>query len=200
VLSVGAGHEPVLYWLANRVRRVVATDLYTGFWEHAGAMEGDSRVLTDPASCAPFRYRQERLTFARMAGQQLGFGDQTFDVVYSLSSIEHFGGLSAAKAAVAEMARVLVPGGVLALATDYCLDGTRHFEAFSPDEVRELFRHPDLRLVQPIDEGVWHRYQYEAVDMALTPLLTPHLVVLDRGALFTSVMAFLERVDRSCRE
>jgi SAM-dependent methyltransferase len=194
VLSVGAGHEPVLYWLANRVRKVVATDLYSGFWEREGAMEGDSGVLTDPASWAPFRYRQERLVFTRMAGQTLGFRDRTFDVVYSLSSIEHFGGLPAAKAAVAEMARVLVPGGILALATDYCLDGTRHFEAFAPDEVHELIRHPDLRLVQPIDEGVWQRYQYEAVDMALNPRLTPHLVVLDRGALFTSVMVFLERV------
>jgi SAM-dependent methyltransferase len=194
VLSVGAGHEPVLYWLANRVRRVVATDLYTGFWEHEGALEGDSGVLTNPASWAPFRYRQERLVFTRMAGQKLGFRDQTFDVVYSLSSIEHFGGLAAAKEAVSDMARVLVPGGVLALATDYCLNGTRHFEAFAPEDVHELVRHPDLRLVQPIDEGVWQRYQYQAVDMALTPLLTPHLVVLDRGALFTSVMVFLERV------
>ena len=28
VVSIGAGHEIVLYWLANRVNRVVATDLY----------------------------------------------------------------------------------------------------------------------------------------------------------------------------
>ena len=28
VLAVGAGTEPVLYWLANRVGRVVATDIY----------------------------------------------------------------------------------------------------------------------------------------------------------------------------
>jgi hypothetical protein len=28
VLSVGAGHEEVVFWLANRVGRVVATDVY----------------------------------------------------------------------------------------------------------------------------------------------------------------------------
>jgi len=33
VLSVGAGHEPVLYWLANRVGRVIATDMYGGVWQ-----------------------------------------------------------------------------------------------------------------------------------------------------------------------
>jgi hypothetical protein len=27
VLSVGAGHEHVLYWLANHVQQVVATDM-----------------------------------------------------------------------------------------------------------------------------------------------------------------------------
>src|SRR5262249_16945777 len=30
VLSVGAGHEAVLYWLANHVGLVVATDMYEG--------------------------------------------------------------------------------------------------------------------------------------------------------------------------
>src|SRR5687768_776818 len=28
ILSVGAGHEEVLFWLANRVGRVLATDIY----------------------------------------------------------------------------------------------------------------------------------------------------------------------------
>jgi hypothetical protein len=28
ILSVGAGHEAVLFWLSNRVAKVVATDIY----------------------------------------------------------------------------------------------------------------------------------------------------------------------------
>jgi hypothetical protein len=40
-LSVGAGHEHVLYWLANHVRRVVATDMYEGVWQDERAREGD---------------------------------------------------------------------------------------------------------------------------------------------------------------
>jgi hypothetical protein len=32
VLSVGAGHESLAYWLANRTRLVIATDLYPGEW------------------------------------------------------------------------------------------------------------------------------------------------------------------------
>ena len=32
ILSVGAGHEMVLYWLANHAQRVIATDMYEGVW------------------------------------------------------------------------------------------------------------------------------------------------------------------------
>ena len=49
VLSVRAGHEPVLYWLANRVGQVVATDMYEGEWGQKGAQEGHEQVLEDPA-------------------------------------------------------------------------------------------------------------------------------------------------------
>ena len=45
VLSVGAGHECVLYWLANHTGRVVATDTYEGRWQSDGALEGDARVV-----------------------------------------------------------------------------------------------------------------------------------------------------------
>ena len=110
VLSVGAGHEPVLYWLANEVGRVVATDMYDMSWGGAWAGEGDAAVLNRPEDYAPFPYRRDRLSFVKLDGRYLAFADASFEVVYSLSSIEHFGGLDGAAAAVEEMARVLKPG------------------------------------------------------------------------------------------
>jgi SAM-dependent methyltransferase len=193
VLSVGAGHEPVLYWLANRVGRVIATDMYGGVWQAEGAREGDEAVLVDPRRYAPFAYREERLLFMKMDGRRLAFRDDSFDVVYSLSSIEHFGGVAGAREAIAEMARVLKPGGVLAIATEYVLNGVEHHEAFQPDEVRALSVHPSLGLVAPIDEGVWRRHDYQAIDLRKNPHQTPHMVVTDLGAVFTSVMAFLRK-------
>src|SRR6185503_17050669 len=100
VLSVGAGHECILYWLANHVGRVVATDLYGGVWQSEFAAEGNPDVLRDPASYAPFPYRQDRLRFLQMDGSALAFRDGAFDVVYSLSSIEHFGGVEGARRSV----------------------------------------------------------------------------------------------------
>lgn len=193
VLSVGAGHEPVLYWLANHVGLVIGTDMYGGVWQEEGAREGDAAALSDPARFAPFEYRRDRLRLLRMDGRYLAFHDNTFDVVYSLSSIEHFGGVEGARRAIHDMARVLKPGGVLAIATEYVLNGKRHHEAFQPDEVRQLLTHPALSLVQPIDVDVWKRNDYRAIDLRLNPHQTPHMVVYDMGAEFTSVMAFLRK-------
>ena len=193
VLSVGAGHECVLYWLANRVGRVVATDLYEGRWQSDGALEGDAQVVERPETYAPFPYRTDRLTFRKMDGRRLEFEDASFDVVYSLSSIEHFGGLEGAGAAIGEMSRVLKPGGLLVVATEYILSGPPYEEAFSPADVDALFAQPGLRLVQPIDERVYDRHDYRAVDLRKNMHQRPHMVVEVDGTRFTSVMVFLDK-------
>jgi SAM-dependent methyltransferase len=193
VLSVGAGHECVLYWLANRVARVVGTDLYEGVWQSVQAQEGDANVIRRPEEYAPFPYRTERLSFLKMNGLQLGFGDGTFDVAYSLSSVEHFGGLAGASAALDEMARVVKPGGLIVVATEYLLSGPPHEEVFTPAEVRELCARPGLRLVEPIDERVYARYEYVPINLYGNPHQTPHMVVRMDDSVFTTVMAFLEK-------
>ena len=194
VLSVGAGHEPLLYWLANHVGRVIATDLYDGAWQSAFAREGDPDVLRDPSSFAPFPYRQDRLLFLRMDGSTLAFRDESFDVAYSLSSVEQFGGVVGARRSVADIARVLKPGGILALATEWCVRGTAAGEVFSPAEVRQIIDHPSLRLVQPIDERVWDRYEMDPVDLRVDRFQTPHMLLKHDGSIFTSVFVFLEKL------
>jgi SAM-dependent methyltransferase len=193
VVSVGAGHECVLYWLANRVRRVVATDAYDGVWQTSMAREGDSGVLESPEDYAPFPYRKDRLAFMRMDGRALTFPDASFDVAYSLSSIEHFGGIRGARAAVSEMSRVLKPGGIMAVATEYILSGPQYHEGFFPDQIREIFGRPDLSLVQPIDGRVYERYAFKPVDLRKNRHQTPHMVVADGDSVITSVMVFLRK-------
>lgn len=193
VVSVGAGHECVLYWLANHTGRVVATDMYEGVWQSEMAKEGDADVIKRPEDYAPFPYRTDRLSFLRMDGRKLDFADAAFDVAYSLSSIEHFGGLDGASEAIDEMARVVKPGGVVAVATEYILSGMPYHEGFLPADIHTLFDRPGLRLVQPIDEHVYDRYQYAAVDLRKNRHQTPHMVVRDGDTVITSVMAFLTK-------
>ncbi len=115
-LAVGAGHETVLFWLANRIGRVVATDIY-GEGSFAGR-EADATMLDDPRSFSPYPYREDRLEVRHMDARKLDFPDESFDVVFSLSSIEHFGRPDGVVEASREIGRVLRPGGVAFIATE----------------------------------------------------------------------------------
>jgi ubiquinone/menaquinone biosynthesis C-methylase UbiE len=115
-LAVGAGDERIVFWLAKRLGRVVATDIY-GEGDFAGR-EARPSMLEDPASHAPFPYREDRLEVRWMDARQLDFPDESFDVVFSLSSFEHFGMPDDIAAAARELGRVLRPGGRAFLATE----------------------------------------------------------------------------------
>ena len=181
-LAVGAGDERILFWLANRVGQVVATDIYGegGFADR----EGSDSMLVNPASHAPFPYREDRLEVLWMDGRRLDFDDESFDVVFSLSSIEHFGSPADIARSAAEIGRVLRPGGHAFVVTEclvrlHPLDraaadlairlatlGRKNRvatlrrrqklgEAFTPRELeRRIVRPSGLRLMQPLDTAL----------------------------------------------
>ena len=68
-------------------------------------------MLVDPAAHAPFPYREDRLEVRWMDARRLDFPDESFDVVFSLSSIEHFGSPAEIAGSAREMGRVLKQGG-----------------------------------------------------------------------------------------
>ena len=108
-LAVGAGDERIVFWLANRLGRVTATDIY-GEGGFAGR-EAHPSMLEDPAAHAPFPYREDRLEVRWADARELPFPDASFDVAFSLSSFEHFGSPRDIARAAAELGRVLRPGG-----------------------------------------------------------------------------------------
>jgi SAM-dependent methyltransferase len=179
-LAVGAGDERILFWLANRVGRVVATDIY-GTGRFSG-VEADRSMLEDPAAHAPYPYREDHLEVRWMDGRELDFPDESFDVVFSLSSLEHFGDGRQVARAAREIGRVLRPGGHAFIATECYV--RRHpldrravhvalralaltpwrrrgawwragADVFTWDEIeRAIVRPSGLRLVQPFDSHV----------------------------------------------
>jgi SAM-dependent methyltransferase len=195
VLGVGAGHERVLFYLANRSAVTVATDLYSGAFTGGPAAEADPEFLTDPDRYAPFPYKRDHLRVMQADGCNLPFAAGSFDVVYSLSSIEHFGGHEAATVAMREMARVLRPGGVACVATELVLAGGPHPEFFTLDELQhhvidESGMVPVERLhVEPLpqsllDDPIW-------LDGDLYRM--PHLVLGRGDWRWTSVIVFLRK-------
>jgi SAM-dependent methyltransferase len=183
-LAVGAGDERILFWLANRVGRVVATDIY-GEGTFAG-QEAPGSMLTDPASHSPFPYREDRLDVRFMDARKLDFPDESFDVAFSVSSFEHFGGPEEIVQAAHELGRVLRPGGHAVIVTecwvrlhplntariDYALkrlSGGRLRKRAAPDrrggvdvltaeEIRAQIVEPSgLRMLQPLDLSLSER-------------------------------------------
>jgi SAM-dependent methyltransferase len=178
-LAIGAGDERIVFWLANRLGRVVATDIYGegGFAER----EAKPSMLQDPAAHAPFDYRRDRLEVRWMDARRLDFPDESFDVVFSLSSFEHFGGPDDVAEAARELGRVLRPGGHAFVVTECFVKlhplnaapadfavrlatlGRRRrratprrravvVEVFTPRELDRLIVRPSgLELMQPLD-------------------------------------------------
>lgn len=195
-LGVGSGHEALVYWLANHTGQVVATDLYEGAWTKKGGKEGDPSVLQDPARYAPFPYRQDHLEFLRMDGCKLEFPDNSFEVVFSISSIEHFGGHERSAQSMAEMGRVLSPGGVAVIVTEMIINNKSHPEFFLPqDLVKYVVAPSGLKLIQaPIFELPAYAMGHPS-HLPEEMMHTPHLVLQKRGVIFTSVVLFLIKAD-----
>jgi SAM-dependent methyltransferase len=76
-----------------------------------------------------------------MNGRALRFPPDTFDGVFCSSSIEHFGRFEDVANAAYEMGRVLKPGGLLTISTEYLISGPEWSDGWQ--DVR-LFRRSDL--------------------------------------------------------
>jgi hypothetical protein len=116
-LALGAGRERLLYSLANHVQRIWATDLYskTAVWPNARTDDLDEFLRANP----PFQSRLDRLSAKSMDMREIEFPDESFDFAYSSSSVEHIGGWEDFKTHLAEVRRVLNPGGVHVLTTEF---------------------------------------------------------------------------------
>jgi SAM-dependent methyltransferase len=159
------------------VGSVLATDIYgVGDFSDNEAAAG---MLEDPAAFAPYAYQRDRLQVRSMNALALDLPDASFDVVYSLSSVEHFGDFRAIRQRVPEMARVVRPGGHVVITTECLLAnnwrdwtpvGTavralsggrraphaspyrRMIDVLTPTEIdRYIVRGSGLRLTQPLD-------------------------------------------------
>src|SRR5262249_20664324 len=102
-LGLACGHEAFMYALTNHVKLVVGTDLYG---QPACQAEADPGILRDAARFAPLPFRRDGLLIRGMDATRIDFADGLFDIVFSFSSLEHFGNDARIRRAMREAYRV----------------------------------------------------------------------------------------------
>lgn len=169
ILGVGAGREATIFWLTNHVRRVFATDLYAS--EDAwSARDSGTGMLVAPTPLREMEWNPRRLVAQHMSGTALAYEDNSFDGIFSSGSIEHFGELEDIRRSVAEMHRVLKPGGVCALATEYRLEGPEGLPGthlFTREQLEDvLFTGLDWTPASPLDLSISEATLAAPIDIA----------------------------------
>ncbi|MCU0566996.1 MAG: class I SAM-dependent methyltransferase [Oculatellaceae cyanobacterium Prado106] len=113
-IGLGVGHEPLIYAFTHVCQSVIATDLYDSqTW--ATASMATEQVYQQNL----FEYGRDRLTVRHMDMTQIEYPDASFDFVWSCCSIEHVHNFRQLHQVFAEIHRVLKPGGIAALTTEF---------------------------------------------------------------------------------
>jgi SAM-dependent methyltransferase len=207
ILGVGAGREWTAFLLTRHCRRVFATDLYLdpGTWSNTANVE----MLTNPERLFSGEWNPERLVVQHMDALELRYPDGSFDGIFSSSSIEHFGDLSAVRRAAEEMCRVLRPGGICSISTEYRLGGAPGLAlpdtyAFSASDLSHvLLAGLDWELVGDLDLDLDEETAKVRVDFAEAAgdvragrscwSTYPHLVITHGEHTWTSVHLTLRK-------
>lgn len=191
-IAIGAGYERPLYYFANNIKEMIATDLYE-FPDN----EGTPVMLTNPEKFAFFEYRKDHLIVKKMNAMELEYKDNQFDFCFSLSSIEHFGSRENTKQAVIEMHRVLKVGGVACIATELILNDATHHEYFTLDELYETVINVDgFELVGgDLDLRISRSLFENPIDLVIEKNLniSPHITLKQDDVVWTSVILFLQK-------
>src|SRR5918994_690048 len=197
-IGIGSGREEVLFYLANHLKHVYATDIYDQKkWDNLAP----SDFLNNPKKYAPFPYKEDALTVLRMDGTKLEFPSETFDIAFSFSSIEHFGGKdhSGALKSMKEIERVLKPGGIAVIATEYIINDKDHPEFYNKKTIYSdlIDKLDSLKLVEPLDLRITTKtldtvmdysnaLYWDSADDYKFQKSHPHLLLKLRNILYTS--------------
>jgi SAM-dependent methyltransferase len=199
-VGVGAGRECVIYYLADHISHVTATDLYGEIdWISSGGKEADLKLLEESKKYCPPTVDFSKISFETRDGTDLGYPDGSFDFAWSLSSIEHFGGHDAARRAVQEMGRVVRPGGVVAIATELLLlEEHSHPEFFTRSQIKNELVEPCAGTLELISDINFDTLTYDyLVDSIVFPSgrdrKRRHVVLNDGNVQWTSIFLFFRK-------
>lgn len=129
--GIGAGTEETTFVLASRGCVVFPTDRYLE--KTSWSDVAPPSMMAWPEQFSQYEYPQGSVIPVHTDARSLSLPSNFFDGVFSAGSIEHFGSLEAVSAAAEEIARVLKPGGIAVLSTEFRLDGPNDKAWFHDD-------------------------------------------------------------------
>lgn len=200
ILGIGAAKEQTISILSNLVKRVFATDIYLapGTWHEW--YEND--ILLDARKYMDSSYNHKRVVWQHVDGRDLPYEDNSFDAIFSCSSLEHFGDESDIRKAIEEACRVLKPGGVAAISSEYKIEGDgngfHNVQLFDEDRLRRVWLDGvnwklEGKLDLVLDDTEYVDFERSIHDKEYQKTAHPH-IKLDNGAYkWTSVhMTFIK--------
>ncbi len=131
LLGIGAGTEATIFHLSRHVRQVIASDMYAGAgpWSDVAP----SGFLVTPSDFAgQIACEPQRIVPLHQDARALDLPEDEFDGVFSSGSIEHFGSLQSVANAAYEIGRVLKPGGIATIATEFKVAGPPDGDGWDP--------------------------------------------------------------------
>ncbi len=140
VLDVGCGTGYLLQLLARRY----------GDAEQLAGIDAAPAMVETAGACA----EDDRLTFAVGVAEHIGFPDDTFDLIVSTTSFDHW---TQQQAGLAECARVLRPGGHLVLVDQFSRWLLPTLATSRRGKARTKGRATDLLLRAGFRSPQWHR-------------------------------------------
>lgn len=201
VLGVGAGKERTGFWLSNFVGEVHTTDIYADGkkpWQGAPL-----EMLIAPQRHSPILTNPQRMVVQHMDARELRYPDGWFDGIFSSSAIEHFGSLTDIADAAAEMGRVLKPGGVLTLSTEFKTEGEGHgwpgVVLFDTEMLHEYVIGPSgCEPVDKLNTRVTKATQDTRLVLSKAAAISgewerPHILFINKGQTFTSIFLTLRK-------
>jgi FkbM family methyltransferase len=154
ILGVGAGTDIMSFYLTKFAKQVFAVDLY---FDEIWREDAPFLMMVEPQNFAPFKYDNNRLVVQHMDSRCLQYPENSFDGIYSCGSIEHSTSVEYIANASYEMGRVLKPGGILSISTEYKISGPPEEDGWD-DKVFILSREKILHNIveasglEPVDE------------------------------------------------
>lgn len=212
--GVGAGVEQTTFSLAARGCVVFPTDRYLEStpWSDV-APPG---MMLRPEQYSNVKFSRGNVLPVHTDARSLRLPSGFFDGVYSAGSIEHFGSSQAVSAAAEEIGRILKPGGVAAISTEFRIDGPNGVDwfddnciLFTPEMINRWIVEPSgLELVGSIAPGPskatndgrvvlveFLRKSANVTSLADKQNAYPNLVIYHDGFLFCSVHLTLRKPD-----